>query len=105
MGKTTTVSARIYESQLREIEKLARRRGVDKSDAIRKLIDEGLKQERFREALRMVRENKITVWKAAGLAGVTYREMLHVLKAENVPFPLTAQELKAELGELLEGGK
>lgn len=105
MGKTTAISARIYESQLREIEKLARKRGVDKSDTIRKLLDEGLKQERLREALRQIRENKITVWKAAELAGVSYREMLRILKAENVPFPLAAQELKAELGELLESSK
>lgn len=105
MGKTTAISARIYESQLREIEKLARKRGVDKSDAIRKLLDEGLKQERLREALQGVRENKITVWRAAELAGVSYREMLRLLKAENVPFPLTAQELKVEMGELLEGSK
>jgi predicted HTH domain antitoxin len=54
------------------------------------------------EALRLLRENKITVWKAAGLTGVSYREMLRLLKVENVPFPLGAEELKAEL-ELIEG--
>lgn len=105
MPETTTISARIYKSQLKEIERLARERGVDKSDALRKLLDEGLRQERIREALRLVRESKVTVWKAAEIAGVSYRAMLKAMKSENVPFPLSAESLRAELGELLEGGK
>lgn len=105
MPETTTISARIYKSQLREIEKLARKRRVDKSDALRRLIDEGLKQERLGEALKLVRAGKVTVWKAAEIAGVSYRAMLKALKSENVPFPLSAESLRAELGELIEGGE
>lgn len=105
MTETTTISARVYKSQLKEIERLARKRGVDKSDALRKLLDEGLKQEWLAEALQLVRENKITVWKAAETAGVSYRAMLCAMKSENVPFPLSAESLKAELGELIEGGE
>lgn len=105
MPETTTISARVYKSQLKEIERLARKRGVDKSDALRKLLDEGLKQERIREALRLVRESKITVWKAAEIAGVSYRAVLRAMKSENVPFPLSAESLRAELGELVEGSK
>ena len=103
MEKTITISARIYKSQLERIEKLARKQGIDKSDALRKLVEEGLKAERVQEALQLLRENKITVWRAAEIAGISYREMLRILKVENVPFPLSAEELKRELGELLEG--
>ncbi len=105
MTETTTISARIYKSQLKEIKRLARKEGVDKSDALRKLLDEGLRQQRIREALRLVREGKVTVWKAAETAGVSYRTMLKALRSENVPFPLTAESLRAELGELLEGSE
>lgn len=103
MEKTVTISARIYKSQLERIEELARRRGIDKSDALRKLLEDGLKAERVQEALKLVRESKITVWRAAEIAGVSYREMLRILKSENVPFPISAEELKKELGEILEG--
>lgn len=105
MTETTTISARVYKSQLKEIERLARKRGVDRSDALRKLLDEGLRQERLAEALQLVRENKTTVWKAAEMAGVSYRAMLRAMKSENVPFPLSVESLKAELGELIEGGE
>jgi predicted HTH domain antitoxin len=90
---------------LEEIEKLARSRGIDRSDAIRRLIDEGLRVERIQEAVNLVRENKVTIWRAAEIAGVSYREMLRILKSRNVPFPLTPGELKTELGELLEGSE
>ncbi len=105
MTGTATISTRIYKTQLEEVKKLARKRGIDRSDAIRKLIDEGLKVERIQEAVTLARGNKVTVWRAAEIAGVSYREMLRILRSENVPFPLTADELKTELGELLEGSE
>lgn len=101
MEETTTISTRVYKTQLEEIEKLARKRGIDRSDAIRRLIDEGLRVERIQRAVKLVREDKVTVWRAAEIAGVSYREMLRILKSENVPFPLSAEELRIELGELL----
>lgn len=105
MEETTTISARIYRSQLEEIEKLARKRGIDRSDLIRKLLDCGLKTEKIQEAVELIRQRRITVWRAAEICGVSYRDMLELLKAHNVTFPLSAEELKQELGELVEGGK
>ncbi|MFQ6136248.1 MAG: UPF0175 family protein [Candidatus Hydrothermarchaeales archaeon] len=105
MEETTTLSTRLYKSQLKEIEKLARKRGIDRSDAIRKLIDEGLKVEKVQEAIELVRKDQITVWRAAEITGVSYREILNILRDANVTFPLSAEELKRELGELLEGGE
>lgn len=105
MEETATISTRIYKTQVEEIEKLARKKGIDRSDAIRKLIDEGLKVERVQSAVKLIREGTVTLWRAAEIAGVSYREMLHILKSENVPFPLTEEELKLELGELIEGGE
>ncbi len=99
MAETTTISVKVYKSQLKEIERLAKQRGVDKFDALRQLLSQGLKQERRSEALQLVRESKITVRKAAEIAGVSYRAMLNALKSENVPFPQTAESLKVELGD------
>jgi predicted HTH domain antitoxin len=104
MEETTTVSTRLYRFQVEAIEELARKRGVDRSDAIRKLIDEGLKVERIEEALKLIRKNQVTVWKAAEMARVSYREMLKIMETNNVTFPLTVEEIKRELGEI-EGNK
>jgi len=96
----TTVSARIRKSQAEEIERLASKNGTDKSAIIRELLTTALQNKRIEEALNQVQAKKITVWKAAEIAGVTYREMLELLKTHNVPFPLSEQELRREIEEI-----
>ena len=98
--RIVTVSARIPRSQLREVERLARARGVDKSSVVRTLLELGIREEKLREALDLVRERKVSVWRAARRAGIDYREMLAALRTHNVPFPLSDKELERELREL-----
>ena len=98
--KVVTVSARIPRSQLREVERLADARGVDKSSVVRTLLDLGIRETKLREALDLVRERKVSVWRAARMVGIDYRDMLATLKTHNVPFPLSDKELERELREL-----
>jgi len=96
----TTVSARIQKSQAKEIERLASKKGTDKSTVIRELLATAIQNEKIEDALHRVQTKKITVWKAAETAGVTYREMLELLKTHNIPFPLSEQELRREIEEI-----
>jgi len=98
--KVVTVSARIPRSQLREVERLADARGVDRSSVVRTLLDLGIRETKLREALDLVRERKVSVWRAARMVGIDYRDMLAALKTHNVPFPLSDKELERELREL-----
>jgi len=96
-----TISARVRKSQAEEIERLAIKRGLDKSAILRQLLTIALREQKFREALEMVRTRKVTVWKAAEVAGITYREMLQLLRNHNVPFPLSEEELRHEVEEII----
>jgi predicted HTH domain antitoxin len=96
-----TISARIQKSQAKEVERLAAMRGVDRSTVIRELLSMALREQKLKEALDLVRAKKVTVWRAAETAGVTYREMLGLLKMHNIPFPLSEEELKREAEEIL----
>lgn len=96
----TTVSARIQKSQAEEIKRLASKRGTDKSAIIRELLATAIQNKKIEDASNQVQAKKITVWKAAEIAGVTYREMLELLKTHNVPFPLSEQELRREIEEI-----
>lgn len=101
--RVVTVSARIPRSQLREVEKLAEARQVDRSSIVRTLLELGIREEKLRRALELVREGRVTVWKASEIAGLDYREMLSALRMHNVPFPLSAKELELELREHTRG--
>jgi predicted HTH domain antitoxin len=101
----TTVSARIQKSQAEEIKRLASKRGTDKSAIIRELLATAIQNKKIEDASNQVQAKKITVWKAAEIAGVTYREMLELLKTHNVPFPLSEQELRREIEEIISSSK
>ena len=95
-----TISARIDKEIVEEIERIVKKKGVDRSAVIRELLKIGIQEFKLKEVLELVRERKITVWKAAEIAGLTYREMLEELREHNVPFPITEEELARELEEI-----
>ncbi len=95
-----TISARIDKEIAEEIERIVKKKGVDRSTVIRELLKIGIQEFKLKEALELVRERKVTVWKAAEIAGLTYREMLEKLREHNVPFPITEEELARELEEI-----
>lgn len=98
--ESVTVSARVRKSQAKEVERLAAERGVDKSEIIRELLAMALKEQKLKEAIDSVRSRKATAWKAAETSGITYREMLQLLRTHNIPFPLSKEELKREVEEV-----
>jgi predicted HTH domain antitoxin len=98
-----TISARVRRSQAVEIQRLADERGVDRSAVFRELLSRAMRERRLEEALDLVRRRKVTVWRAAEIAEVTYREMLEALRAHNVPFPLSEEELGREIKEIFPG--
>lgn len=95
-----TVSARVRKSQAMEVERLAAERGVDKSEIVRELLATALREQKRKEALDSVRAGRATVWRAAESAGITYREMLELLRINNIPFPLSKEELRREVEEI-----
>src|SRR2546422_4600748 len=100
MGESiVTVSARIPRSQLREVERLALTRGLDKSSVVRALLDVGIRETKLKEALDLVREQKISVWRAARMAGNNYRKMVSAVRNYKVSFSPSTRELKPERGE------
>ncbi|MEX2725545.1 MAG: UPF0175 family protein [Candidatus Freyarchaeota archaeon] len=95
-----TISSRVEKEILEEIERISKKRGVDRSVVIREMLKQGIREFKLKEALQLLRERKITVWRAAEMADVTYREILDSLKRYNIPFPVTLEEIKHEIKEI-----
>ncbi|MBS7252248.1 MAG: UPF0175 family protein [Candidatus Jordarchaeaceae archaeon] len=95
-----TISSRVEKEILEEIERISKKRGVDRSVVIREMLKQGIKEFKLKEALQLLRERKITVWRAAEMADATYREILDSLKRYNIPFPVTLEEIKREIEEI-----
>ena len=91
-----TASIRLNSQQEKDIENYAEKEKIDKSSAIRKLLELGLNEAKKKQALDMVTKRKWTIWKAADYCNESIRSFLTMLKENNVPFPISLEELKLE---------
>ncbi|KKM81301.1 hypothetical protein LCGC14_1331150 [marine sediment metagenome] len=94
-----TLSVRIDEKEDEELDSIAKKMKTDKSNVARRAIELGIKELKRREALEKVRLRNWTVWKAAEYCNESYRSFLRLLREENVPFPLSTEELEREINE------
>lgn len=92
-----TISVRLPEKYLREIEETCRLEAVDKATMLRKLIDNGLTEYRTKKAFESYMEGKISLGKAAAMARTTYRGALEELKKRNIPFRYEKNDLDVDI--------
>ncbi len=78
VGLTATM-----EKTIREV---MREEGVDKTTAVRMLIEIGHKKWKLQQSLRFLQEGKLSVWKAAEMSGMNLWDFLNVLRKENIPW-------------------
>lgn len=92
-----TISVRLDKAALKEIEFLMREYRADKSEVMRRLLDRGLRQAKLEKALELLRQHKISIGKAAKLAGVTIYEMIELCKKHDVHIGYSKEDLKRDL--------
>lgn len=92
-----TVTARLPRKTLKEIERLAEKEKVDRSELIRRLLDSALQERRIEEALKAYQDRKVTLWKAAEMAGLSLRAMMELTKEKKIPIPYTLEDLERDL--------
>ncbi len=92
-----TTSVRLPKEIVEEIEKLSKEEGIDKGTLIRRLIAESLREYKIKKALELYREGRVSLWKAAEIAGITYREALEELKKRNIPFKYDLEDLEVDI--------
>ncbi len=92
-----TISVRLPEQYLHDIEDACKLELVDKGTMLRKLVSAGLQEYRTKKALELYRCRKISLWKAARMAGMTYRGALEELKRSNIPFRYEKEDLDVDI--------
>jgi hypothetical protein len=77
-----SVGLRLNKELERAIDDVKNEESVDKSTAVRMLVDSGYRQWKYRRALEKLRKNKITLWEAARIAGMPLWDFSAELKKE-----------------------
>ena len=92
-----TLAVRLPEQYIHDIEEAAEQELVDNGAMVCKLIGSGLKEYRIKKAFESYVGGKISLWKAASQAGMTYRGALEELKKRNIPFRFEIEDLDADI--------
>ena len=95
------VTARLKTELLKEIQEMAKEESIDRSSAIQRLLKIGLREYRMEKALNLYRDGKVTLWKAAELAGVSLREMMEAIEARDIPYQYDFEALEEYVDGLL----
>ncbi len=98
-----TVSVRIPSQIKREIERIAEAENIDRSTALRRVLEKGLKEWKKEIALKLLEEGKVTLWKAASIAGVSLWEMLEIVEAKGISLPVRAEDVIEDIRTGLKG--
>ncbi len=92
-----TITTRIDEKRLKEIDQLSSGKHMDRATMLRNLIEEGLKKEKKENIIRLYKEKKISSGKARELLNIDFDEWLKVMKQENLYFDYEKEDLKEDL--------
>src|SRR5204862_2620695 len=80
-----TVSVRLSKESLREVDRLAERLKTDRSEALRRFIERGLREAKIDDALARLRRGRVSIARAAADAGITLYEMLEFVGRHQIP--------------------
>ena len=98
-----TIATRIPTDLEKEIRRFMEEEGLDKSTAIRQILEIGVNEWKKKRAIELYRQEKITLWKASQIAGISLREMLEELNRLRIPIHVTAKDIEEDLKAAKEG--
>ena len=81
---SSVLSVKLEREKMKVLEEIAGEENTDRSAVARKLLDMGIRQWRIDRAVQLILSNKVSVWKASELAGVSLREMLDILSERRI---------------------
>ncbi len=95
------ISTRVPSNIVEDIEFIAKVEKLDKSSVIRKLLIEAINEWKKKYALKLYKDGKITLWKAAKIAGLSLWEFMELLASEGINLNYTVDELMEDFKAVL----
>ncbi len=94
------VSFRLPEELQKELALLSKEEDRDKSEMVRELIKMGLKEKKIEKAVKLYKEGKISLSRAAEIAGVSLWRMIEIFREQKVEAQYGQRELEEDLKSL-----
>lgn len=94
---TATIVTELPVKTLKEIEYWSEKEGTERPIFLMGLIEEGLHEWKMHKALSMYKDHRVTLWRAAEIAGVSLSELLAELPKQKIIFQYDMAELNEDL--------
>lgn len=92
-----TIATRIPIQLEEEIARFMEEEGLDKSTAIRRILEMGVSEWKRRRAIELYSSGKITLWKASQISGLSLREMIEELNRLRITTHVTSRDLEEDI--------
>ena len=100
MNLLTLVTIRLTEEQFKKIKELADELQMDVGELLEYALSFDMENLKLRAVLELLKQKKITVWKAAQILGISFREMEEIMKKYNIPYPISVESVLSEIKEI-----
>lgn len=98
--KKEVVSLRLPEEILKYVEGKAEEKKLNRTVVIRMLVLQGIEMDRKRKALQLYQQGKVSLGKAAKIAGLSVSEMIDLLGKEGMGLTLSREHFEKGLRNL-----
>lgn len=102
MNMNGVVTTRVSSEMLGEIDSLSKEKHMDRATFLRNLISKGLSLEKRERTLKLYKERKVSLEKAASILEVDIASMIDIIKEEELHLDYTVEELEEDLRGLKE---
>ncbi|PXF61524.1 MAG: hypothetical protein C4B59_02955 [Candidatus Methanogaster sp.] len=97
--------SKVIETELREytagiIDLLAEDFHIGRSALLARIIEDGVHAELVKRSVRLYAGGKVSMWKAAMLAGVSFYEMMAEIKRQGIPLQYGVEDFEADVKTL-----
>lgn len=92
--KTVLTTVRLPENIVKMLDEIAEEEGLDRTSALRELLEDAIKEWKIEEATRLYKEGRISIGEAAAAAELSVGEMMDELVKRGVKSDLTVDEYK-----------
>jgi len=99
MASKVQIATRVDEDMLAQIKEIEKETRADRAEVIRRLLDEGAKQYQLKKAIALLHDSKVTVSRAAEIAGMSIWDIIEVMRTKKIPIQYTVDDLRKSLAD------
>ena len=94
------ITARIEDEYFDALKGIEKEEQTERAEVVRKLLAWAIKDWKRKKAVELLRERKVTIRKAAALAGTSYVEMLDLMAKFDIDIGYTQNDLRRDLDSI-----